>query len=152
MLLYPDQRADQPENDTVCFGAPIHKCDWEFLLGRTRGQKITQTQMPFTIIVDETASGSNDGNPNVFDSVYFMRNDSEVNDKVCVILRDNEDPDICLESAAWIRIQENFPGMIYIVKAGSVHTDKWEAHSSAIGADQECVCMIDFVTLTDEDS
>ena len=119
MLLYPDQRiSNQPENQTVCFAAPIDKCDWEYLAGR--GKVLSNTQMKFVIIerTDET-------------DVFFMRNDSEVNDRVCLILRENEDSDTCIESAAWVRIQENFPGMIYIVR-GFTDADKWQTHAAAI--------------------
>ena len=129
MLLYPDQRVEQPDNETVCFGAPIDKCDWEYLNGRSK--VLSSTGMAFVII---DCSDSTD--------VYFMRNDSEVNDRVCVVLRDKEDPDKCIESAAWIRIQENFPGMIFICR-GTVDADKWQTYAAAIGASEECTCMVD---------
>jgi hypothetical protein len=72
-----------------------------------------------------------------------MRNDAEVTDQVCVLLRGFEDPDTCIESAAWIRINENFPGMIYIVR-GTVAADKWQNLNSTLGAPEDLVCMVDF--------
>ena len=150
MILYPDQRVNQPDNETVCFGAPIHKCDWEFLFSRGRKNTLQQTGMRYAVIIDEEVDAAN-AESRVYDSVYFMRNDAEINDKVCVLLRNNEDEDTCLESAAWIRITENFPGMIYIVKAGNETADKWQSMSSAIGTEQSCVCMVDFITITNEE-
>lgn len=130
MLLYPDQRApEQPENDTVCFAAPIEQSDWMYL--KARGKVLSATQQHFVIIEQDENN-----------EVYFMRNESEVTDRVCIILRDNEDPDTCIESAAWVRIQENFPGMIYICRS-SPHADKWQAYTSAIGAIESSVCMVD---------
>jgi hypothetical protein len=68
---------------------------------------------------------------------------------VCLILRENQDADTCIESAAWVRIQENFPGMIYIVR-GSTEADKWQTHSASIGASQDSICMVELDLPTGE--
>lgn len=139
MILYPDQRHDQPENNTVCYAAPIEKCDWEFMYyGEGMRHQLTATDMRFVILEGE-------------DQVYFMRNDSEVTDRVCILLRTMEDTDTCIESAAWIRIQENFPGMIYIVQ-GSTYADKYQRYHATIGAPEDSVCMVDFTTVVNEET
>ena len=139
MILYPDQRKDQPENHTVCYAAPIDKCDWEFLhYGEGTRHQLEQTDMRFVILEGE-------------ERVYFMRNESEVTDKVCLLLRTMEDEDTCIESAAWIRIQENFPGMIYIVQ-GSTFADNYQRYHSAIGAPEDSVCMVDLTTVVNEET
>lgn len=148
MILYPDQRIkDQPENETVCFAAPIDKCDWDFLYARAKKNVLTNTGMRFVIIVGDHDTAPVDSDE--FTEVYFMRNNQEITDRVCIVLRENEDADKCLESAAWIRIQENYPGMIYICR-GSTRADKWQKYSSALGAPQEYVCMVDFHVVPQE--
>lgn len=140
MILYPDQRiANQPENSTVCYAAPIDKCDWEFLYyGEGTRHQLTATDMRFVILEGE-------------DQVYFMRNEGEITDRVCLLLRTMEDDDTCMESAAWIRIQENFPGMIYIV-SGSTFADEYQRYHSAIGAPEDSVCLVDITTVVNEET
>ena len=152
MILHPDQQVQQPENETVHFGCPIHKCDWEMLYARARLKELEHTGMRYIVIMDDEPGMADASTGDAFDTVYYMRNDSDVNDRVCVLLRTNQGRDVCLESAAWIRIKENYPGMIYIVKAGADQVDKYDAMASTIGADQSCVCMVDFITIQPEDS
>lgn len=141
MILYPDQgHKNQPENSTVCFAAPIDKCDWEFLhYGEGKRNQLDATNMRYVILDDKK------------DGVYFMRNEMEFTDTVCLLLRTMEDDDTCIESAAWIRIKENFPGMIYIV-SGSTNADKYQRYHSAIGAPEDTVCMVDLTTVVNEET
>lgn len=137
MLLYPDMRApQQPDNDTVCFAAPIELTEWEHLYGRGRDNQLQHTRMRYVIFTDNIHEDDTT-------SVFFMRNDAEITDRVCILLRAFEDADTCLESAAWIRINENFPGMIYIVR-GTETADKWQKHNATLGAPQDLVCMVDY--------
>lgn len=131
MILYPDQRmqAQQPENETVCFAAPIDMCDWNYLHSIGRYHELEQTGMRYVLLDTQ-------------DCIYFMRNEQEVTDKVCIVLRGIESVDDSIETAAWIRIKENYPGMIYICR-GSTTADKWQTHNAALGAPQEYVCMVD---------
>lgn len=146
MILYPDQRIEQPDNETVCFAAPIDYIDWEFF--RARAHK-ARTGMKFLRLKDDTDI---DAIPEGTDfcSVYFMRNEAEINDEIIIFFRDNEDDDTCLESAAWIRIEENFPGMIYFCR-GSLHADKWQTHAASLGAPESSVCMVDIGVHTSGD-
>jgi len=147
MLLYPDQRVTQPENETVCFAAPIDLCDWEHLYSKARYNVVDAVGMRYLIIVDESTSVITPGVDVA--SVYFMRNEQEVTDQVAIIFRRTEDEDTCIETAAWIRIKENYPGMIYIVR-GSSTGDHWQTHAAAIGAPEGSVAMVDFNVIEKE--
>ena len=135
MILYPDQRIEQLDNETVCFAAPIDECDWQFLYAKARYNELEELAMRYVIIKDE--------------SVYFMRNDQEITDRVCIILRQMEGRDTCLECAAWIRIKENYPGMVYICR-GSTTADQWQSYASAAGCEQHLVAMVDLDTTNKE--
>ncbi len=127
MILYPDQTIEQPENETVCFAAPIHECDWQQLYSQARYNVLETVAMRYVVITED---------------VYFMRNELEITDRVCVLLRRMEDQDSCIEAAAWVRIKENFPGMIYICR-GSTTADLWQAYASVAGCEQHLVAMVD---------
>lgn len=131
MILYPDQRVEQPENETVCFAAPIDECDWQQLYSLARYNELEELAMRYVIITSDTAS------------VYFMRNDQEVTDRVCIVLRRMEDRDMCLECAAWVRLKENYPGMIYMCR-GSTTADLWQTYAASAGCPQHLVAMVDF--------
>jgi len=131
MILYPDQRVEQPDNETVCFAAPIEQCDWEQLYSLARYNELEELAMRYVVITED---------------VYFMRNDQEVNDQVCIILRRMEDQDMCLECAAWVRVKENFPGMIYMCR-GSTTADQWQSYASAAGCEQHLVAMVELQPL-----
>ena len=137
MLLYPDQRVtQQPDNDTCVFAAPIESTEWAHLYARGARNELQHTGMRYVIFKDSIHEGDNT-------SVYFMRNDAEITDQVCVLLRGTEDPDTCIESAAWIRINENYPGMIYIVPY-TLDPGKYQTHHASLGAPEELVCMVDY--------
>ena len=127
MILYPDQRVEQPDNETVCFAAPIDECDWQQLYAKARYNELEDVAMRYIVIIE---------------GVYFMRNNNEFTDQVCILLRRMEDQDLCLEGAAWIRIKENFPGMIYVCR-GSTTADQWQSYASASGCAQHLVAMVD---------
>ncbi len=127
MILYPDQTIAQPENETVCFAAPIDKCDWQQLYSQARLNELEDLAMRYAVIVD---------------GVYFMRNKLPMTDRVCIVLRRMEDDASCIEAAAWVRIKENYPGMIYICR-GSTTTDQWQTHAMAAGCEQHLVAMVD---------
>ena len=139
MILYPDQRVQQPDNETVCFAAPIDECDWQYLYARARYNEQEETAMRYVIIENESGT------------VYFMRNDQEITDRVCIILRRMEDQDLCLECAAWIRLKENYPGMIYMCR-GSTTAELWQSVSSEAGCEQHLVAMVDLNTTVKEDT
>lgn len=142
VILYPDQRIldRQPDNETCVFAAPIDICDWNYLhaLAAMNKRLLGVTKMRYIILKDEAGIAMGDAHV----SVYFMRNTREINDQVCILLRDMETPDECLESAAWIRITKRFHGMIYICQ-GSITADKWQTHAASLGANEESVCMVD---------
>lgn len=138
MILYPDQRVEQPDNETVCFAAPIDECDWQQLYAKARYNELEELAMRYIIIENE--DGIAMGDPHT--SVYFMRNDQEINDRVCIILRRMEGRDMCLECAAWIRLKENYSGMIYICR-GSTSAEAWQSYASAAGCEQHLVAMVD---------
>ena len=134
MLLYPDKLvSNQPQNETTCFGGDIDYCDFVYL--KARGQQVPETNMHYAILHDEQ-NGAN---------VFFMRNENVATDRVCVLLRGDEGANKCLESAAWIRVKEEFPGMIYIVRGSTNHHNTIRWHASLMGAAQEYVCMVDLV-------
>lgn len=130
MLLWPDPRVDeQPENLTTCFAVPIDSCEWEYLLGRCKQEQ--SNFMPFTILEG--------------DEIYFMRSAGEDGyERVAILLRNNEDADECLESAAWIRVKHEFNGMIYICRK-STTADQWQSFAAiaATETDESLVAMVD---------
>jgi len=127
VILYPDQREPPQENETVITAAPIKQHDWDHLYELGRKNEIKEVAMRYAIITGE--------------DVYFMRNRSDITDRVCILLRRMEDDDTCLEATAWIRIRENYPGMVYWCRWSTA--DKWQTFSSAAGAPQHQVAMVD---------
>lgn len=140
MLLYPDMlQPQQPENETAVFAAPLGREEWEYLYAKGAKNELQHTGMRYVIFEDAEDV-----------AVYFMRMDAEMDDQVCILLRDKEDADTCLESVAWIRMEANFPGMVYIVE-GKSNGDKYQRYASAAGAPQEQVCMVEYNNLISDD-
>lgn len=142
MLLYPDMlQPQQPENETAVFAAPMGREEWEHLYAKGAKNQLQHTGMRYVIFRDSSDGTLDTSTEEV--SVYFMRMDAEMDDQVCILLRDNEDADTCLESVAWIRMEANFPGMVYIVE-GKSNGDRYQTYASAAGAPQELVCMVEY--------
>ena len=136
MLLYPDPRvSEQPDNLTTCFAAPIHACDFEHLWGiaNSREDFADERVMPYVMLDAD---------------IYFLRSNGEVGyTSLVIILRTNEDPDTCLESAAWLRLKYEYNGMIYIChRSESAHYD-WQTFRgiAAAGVDESLIAMVDLV-------
>lgn len=131
MLLYPDPREiDQPDNLTTCFSAPIDACDWEVLNAKA-GDPEPLNDMRFVILGG--------------DDIYFLRGRGQDGYKtLIVLLRDTEDADTCLESAAWIRVKFEFNGMIYICRK-STAANAWQSMTaiSAAYVNEDYVAMVD---------
>lgn len=127
----------QPDNPTTCFATPIEPCDWEHLWGIAKGSgkdfsADPLNNMPYVILAD---------------SIYFMRSRGEDGyDTLVVLLREDEDPDTCLESAAWIRVKHEYNGMIYIChkQSASANPD-WQTYVAitSTGVDEAYVAMVD---------
>lgn len=140
MLLYPDPRVSyQPDNLTTCFAAPIEPCDWEHLWAIAKGSgkdfsADSLNGMPYVILADD---------------IYFMRSRGEDGyDTLIVLLREDEDADTCLESAAWIRVKHEYNGMIYICHKQSASANKdWQEYVAitAEGVDETLVAMVDLI-------
>ena len=140
MLLYPDPRVrEQPDNLTTCFAAPIHAIDFDNLMGKTARQgcepnRDALNNMPFVMLEDD---------------FYFMRSNGEDGyERIVIILRTNEDPDTCLESAAWIRIKYEYNGMIYICRQSPAAHFEWQTIQGIIaaGVDEKLVAMVDLIS------
>ena len=137
MLLYPDPRvSDQPDNLTTCFAVPIDPCEWEHLwaIAKGSGKDFSADDLngiPYVILAD---------------GIYFMRSNGESGyDTLVVMLREDEDADTCLESAAWIRVRQEYNGMIYICRK-STTADQWQSFAAiaAANVDESLVAMVDF--------
>lgn len=93
MLLYPDMTRQQYDgSETFVFAAPCTKHEWYSMY----------------------KYAADDGNhlPYVFDKA-----DDDPENHVCIILRHQETiDDHAVETAAWVRIKEEFTGMIYAMK------------------------------------
>lgn len=136
MLLYPDPRiGEQPDNLTTCFSVPIDVCEWEHLKAIADGTGDEDAidglnAMRFVTLEDD---------------IYFMRSTGEDGyDKLVILLRENEDADTCLESAAWIRVRHEYNGMIYICRK-STTADAWQSFAAiaAANVDEALVAMVD---------
>lgn len=139
MLLYPDPTREQPDNPTTCFAAPIEICDWMHMKGRAVGSRNSEyrdqlNDMPYLVLSED---------------LYYMRSTGEDGyDSLAILLRDNEDADTCLESAAWIRVKHEFNGMIYICRPKTT-ADEWQSFAAitSLGVDEAYVAMVDLVTV-----
>lgn len=128
----------QPDNPTTCFAVPIEPCDWEHLYGIARGSgkdfsADSLNGMPFVILAHD---------------IYFLRSRGEVGyNTLVVLLREDEDPDVCLESAAWIRVKHEYNGMIYICQKSASANPDWQEYVAitSTGVDEAYVAMVDLV-------
>ena len=96
MLLFPDmRRALYTDNDNFVFAAPCTKSEWDYL---HKHSIQLDHYLPFIII-------------------------NELEDVTCIILRHPEiTDDQTVTTAAWIRISEEYTGMIYALSYESVPT------------------------------
>lgn len=128
----------QPDNLTTCFAAPIHIGDWEHLwcVAKGSGKDFSADSlngMPYVILADD---------------IYFMRSNGEDGyDTLIVLLREDEDADTCLESAAWIRVKHEYNGMIYICRKQLSDHFEWQTFRAitAEGVDETLVAMVDLI-------
>ncbi len=97
MLLFPDMRREQYEgNDNFVFAAPCTKVEWDYLHNKSVQE---EHYLPY----------------------IFMKDDPD--DVSCLILRLPEITDEqAVTTAAWIRVSEEYTGMIYAVSFESVPT------------------------------
>jgi len=102
MLLYPDMRREQYEgNDNFVFATPCTKSEWDYLHGKSEQ---SEHYLPY-----------------FFAKEYFHENAPP--DLTCIILRHPEITDEqAVTTAAWIRVSEEYTGMIYAVSYESVPT------------------------------
>jgi len=95
MLLFPDMRREQYEgNDNFVFAAPCTKVEWDYLHSKSVQE---EHYLPY----------------------IFMKDDPD--DVTCLVLRLPEITDEqAVTTAAWIRVSEEYTGMIYAVSFESV--------------------------------
>lgn len=136
MILHPDMLVEQPENATLVYANPIDEDDWHALYHAHARNEIEQVAMRYVIFKSDATT-----------DVHFMRNDSETTDTCCILLRRMEDDDLCMEAVAWIRLKEDYHGMIYCVRPSKHETSM----AQTAGADQASVAMVDFELPTIED-
>ena len=100
MMLYPDMTRDTYEaSDHFIFAAPCTQSEWfdllqlESIASQSSRARDTNNYLPWCILEDDC------------------------DEKIYVIIRDRHDTDEAAEiTAAWIRVSEEFRGMIYAVK------------------------------------
>jgi len=106
MMLYPDMtRTTYDASDYFVFAAPCTQAEWfqlsQQISRQWKGRKKTTPQ----------SRGKNDD----YLAWIMLKDDSE--EEIVIILRDTLDTDSeCEETAAWIRVSQEFRGMVYALK------------------------------------
>ncbi len=96
LLLYPDMRRELYDaNDNFVFAAPCTEAEWKVLFGQRSEPNRDRDYLPFTFIKE-----------------HFHENAEP--DVTCIILMSPNTPDDdAIATAAWIRVVEEYTGMIY---------------------------------------
>lgn len=97
MLLYPDMsRESYSGNDNFVFAAPCQEWEWESMW---RSCDKDEDYLPYVIINE------------------FFHENAPPDWVACVILmRDSDSDDDALTTAAWLRVTQEYTGMIYAIK------------------------------------
>lgn len=105
-MLYPDMsRSTYDKSDHFVFAAPCTKHEWYELHGQILSQWAQRTKKT------PNSRGATE------DYLGWIELEDDSLEKVCVILRTPEATDtMCEETAAWIRVSQEFTGMIYALK------------------------------------